>query len=60
MRIVVDLRERGSGVPALLIEHGVDVELRRLSAGDYAVGGGGVVERKTVRGLHLDLVTGRF
>jgi ERCC4-type nuclease len=60
MRIVADGRERASGVPALLVEQGVDVEPRCLGAGDYSVGGGGVVERKTVRGLHLDLVAGRF
>ena len=60
MRIVVDSRERQSDVPRLLAQSDLTVEFRRLAAGDYAVGGGAVVERKTVRGLHLDLVAGRL
>src|SRR5919197_423124 len=60
MRVVADVRETNSGVPALLARLGVKIVLRRLSVGDYAVGGGAIVERKTVRGLHLDLVAGRF
>ena len=60
MRVVANVRETNSGVPALLARLGVKIVLRRLSVGDYAVGGGAIVERKTVRGLHLDLVAGRF
>jgi ERCC4-type nuclease len=60
VRIVVDARERGSGVPLLLQRHGLNVELKRLKVGDYAVGAGAVVERKTIRGLQLDVIEGRF
>jgi ERCC4-type nuclease len=60
MRIVADAREEASGVPASLLRLGLHVEVRRLTVGDYAVGRGAIVERKTVRGLHLDLVAGRF
>jgi ERCC4-type nuclease len=60
MRIVADARERDSDVPRLLARAGLDVELKYLRTGDYAVGGGAIVERKTVRGLHLDLIDGRF
>lgn len=60
MRIVADVREEPSGVPAHLAIHGVDVEIERLANGDYDVGGGALVERKTVRGLHLAIVRGTF
>jgi Fanconi anemia group M protein len=39
---------------------GVDVRLEHLDVGDYALGNGVLVERKTVRGLHLDVVEGRL
>ena len=60
MRVVVDIRERGSGVPEHLADRGITVEFKSLSVGDYVVGNGAIVARKTVRGLHLDLVAGRF
>jgi len=60
MRIVADTREQNSGVPALLVELGLDLAMKPLSVGDYGVGGGALVERKTIRGLHLDLIAGRF
>jgi DNA excision repair protein ERCC-4 len=60
MRIVADLRETASGVPSQLERLGFDVELTRLRVGDYAIGGGALVERKTTRGFHLDLLDGRF
>jgi ERCC4-type nuclease len=58
--IVADERERPSGLPRLLEEQGVDVDLKRLGAGDYSLGGGAIVERKTVHGFHLDIIQGRF
>jgi ERCC4-type nuclease len=60
MLIVTDVHERGSGVPALLGDRGATVEVRSLSAGDYRLAGGAVVERKTVRGMHMGIVAGTF
>jgi DNA excision repair protein ERCC-4 len=41
-------------------ELGAQVEIRALTRGDYVVGPGTVVERKTVRDLHLSIMSGRF
>jgi len=57
--ISVDVRERRSGVPALLARSGLQVELATLAVGDYAVGDC-VVERKTVHDLHRSLEDGRL
>jgi ERCC4-type nuclease len=52
VRIVVDVQEARSGIPALLEELGSDVELAALTAGDYALGAETIVERKRVLDLH--------
>jgi len=41
-------------------ELGAQVEIRALTRGDYVVGPGTVVERKTVYDLHLSIMNGRF
>lgn len=59
VRIVVDVHEEQSGIPATLArELGADVELASLPAGDYAVGSATLVERKRVRDLHSAVVKG--
>jgi ERCC4-type nuclease len=58
--ITADVHERRSRVPALLEALGAQVELRTLTRGDYVVGAGTVVERKTVRDLHLSIMNARF
>ena len=59
-RIVADSFERAGGVLDALRALGVTVELRGLPAGDYDLGSGLLVERKTVRDLHLSLERGRL
>lgn len=59
-RIVADTFERDSGVVEWLAARGVRVDIARLRAGDYDVGSGVLVERKTVVDLHLSLQRGRF
>jgi DNA excision repair protein ERCC-4 len=49
-----------SQVPALLEALGAQVEIRTLTRGDYVVGPGTVVERKTVRDLHLSIMNARL
>lgn len=60
LRIVADLCEVPSRIPAMLEELGADVEIRPLAAGDYVLELGWVVERKTVRDLHGSVLAGRF
>ena len=52
LTILVDHRERVSGVADQLVRLGVSVELTVLEVGDYVVAEGVGVERKTVRDLH--------
>src|SRR3954447_11648519 len=58
--IVCDARERGGHLRVRLAQLGVDVEIAELAAGDYAIGRTVLVERKTIRDLHLTIATGRF
>lgn len=57
--ITVDVGERRSGVPRLLAELGLEVELVTLAVGDYAIGTR-VVERKTVADLGHSLADHRL
>ena len=59
-RIRVDRFERDSGVPELLARNRVEVVVERLPVGDYDVGAGVLVERKTTRDLHESLADARF
>jgi ERCC4-type nuclease len=58
--VVADVFERGSGVPAALQRLGARVSVEPLTAGDYRIGGGVLVERKTVADLHGSLGRGRL
>lgn len=57
---MADVFERGSGIPAALEQLGARVSIEPLTAGDYRIGGGIVVERKTVADLHGSLGRGRL
>src|SRR5579883_3217233 len=58
--VVVDVFEEGSGVPASLQRLGAQVVIEPLSAGDYRMSGGALIERKTVADLHGSLGRGRL
>ena len=58
-RIIADTFEGVSGVPDELRALGVQIEMVTLTAGDYDLGSGVLVERKTVADLHLNLERGR-
>lgn len=58
--VTADVFERGSGIPAGLQRLGARVTVEPLTAGDYRVGGGVLVERKTVADLHGSLGRGRL
>jgi len=57
--VLVDVFEKESLVLEALLELGMRVERRRLLVGDYDVGSA-IVERKSVRDLHLSIMKGRL
>jgi Fanconi anemia group M protein len=57
--VIVDSRERESRILVALRQLGVPTETRRLAVGDY-VAGAALVERKSVRDLHLSIIEKRF
>jgi ERCC4-type nuclease len=59
-RVVADVHERASGIPAYLDALGLDVQIAALPAGDYALGAETLVERKTVSDLHGSILKGRL
>jgi len=48
LRIIVDEREKKSGIPDLLKAIGIKIELKTLTIGDYIVAPETVVERKSI------------
>jgi DNA excision repair protein ERCC-4 len=60
VRIVADVNERRSGIPAMLRAFGATVELVVLPAGDYALATDTLVERKSVADLHSAIAKGSF
>jgi len=60
LRIVVDERERKSGIPGLLKGIGINLEIKTLPIGDYIVAPETVVERKTISDLVSSVFDGRL
>jgi len=60
IRIVADYREKASGIPVLLKNRGVDVELSTLVSGDYYINGKITVERKTKEDFVQSLLANRL
>jgi len=60
LRMVVDERERKSGIPDLLRQIGVKVEMMNLPVGDYIVAPETVVERKSVSDFISSVFDGRL
>ncbi len=60
LRIVVDERERKSGIPDLLKAIGMNVEMKTLPIGDYIVASETIVERKSIRDLLTSIFDGRL
>jgi DNA excision repair protein ERCC-4 len=58
--VLVDHRERGSGIPEALAAAGLDVELTDLPVGDYVLGLGLAVERKGPQDLGASVRDGRI
>ena len=60
VRIIIDERERKSGIPKLLKAIGVNVEIKTLPIGDYIVSHETVVERKSIHDLISSIFDGRL
>lgn len=60
LRIIVDERERKSGIPDLLKSVGLNIEMKTLPMGDYIVAPETVVERKSIRDLMASIFDGRL
>ncbi len=59
-RVIVDERERNSGVPSILKTLGLQVDYRVLEIGDYVVSADCAVERKAGRDFVKSLYSGRL
>jgi DNA excision repair protein ERCC-4 len=60
LRIIVDERERKSGIPELLKSIGMGVEMKTLLIGDYIVAPETIVERKSIKDLMASVFDGRL
>ncbi|MHA7734819.1 ERCC4 domain-containing protein [Nitrosopumilus sp. S6] len=60
LRIIVDEREKKSGIPELLKSVGLNLEMKTLPIGDYIVAPETVVERKSIRDLMASVFDGRL
>ena len=60
LRIVIDDRERKSGIPKLLQGIGINAEIRTLPVGDYIVAPETIVERKSIGDLISSVFDGRL
>lgn len=60
LRIIIDVRERKSGIPELLKTVGINIEMKTLPIGDYIVAPETVIERKTIHDLVSSIFDGRL
>ena len=60
VRIIADVHETKSGIPAALESLGAQVSIAPLPGGDYLLGADTIAERKRVRDLHAAILKGRF
>ena len=60
LRIIIDEREKKSGIPNLLTAIGIKTEIKTLQIGDYIVGPETVVERKSIQDLISSVFDGRL
>jgi DNA excision repair protein ERCC-4 len=60
LRIIIDERERKSGIPDLLRAVGVNIELKNLPIGDYIVAPETIVERKSIQDFISSVFDGRL
>lgn len=60
MKIVVDYREKASGLIDLLENEDIHIQTRKISHGDYIINDSITIERKTSRDFLLSVIDGRL
>ena len=60
LRMIIDEREKKSGIPDLLRSVGVNIELKNLPIGDYIVAPETIVERKSIQDFISSVFDGRL
>ena len=60
LRMIIDEREKKSGIPDLLRAVGVNIELKNLPVGDYIVAPETIVERKSIQDFISSVFDGRL
>jgi len=60
MKIIVDYREEASGIIDLLRFEDVQIEVRKVTYGDYVINDAITMERKTARDFLISIIDGRL
>ncbi|MEA1898429.1 MAG: ERCC4 domain-containing protein, partial [Bacteroidota bacterium] len=60
IKIIADYREKPSGIPDLLLNRGVNIEVSELKSGDYSINSKILVERKTKDDFVQSLISNRL
>ena len=60
MKIVVDYREKTSGIIELFEGEDVEIEIKKIAYGDYVINDSITIERKTNRDFLLSIIDGRL
>jgi ERCC4-type nuclease len=60
MKISVDYREKPSGLIGLLKKEGVEIDIKKISYGDYVINNSITIERKTARDFLISIIDGRL
>ena len=60
MKIVIDYREKTSGIVELFKEEDVEIEVKKVAYGDYIINDSITIERKTNRDFLLSIIDGRL
>jgi len=60
MKITVDYRERTSGLIDLLKGEDIQIEIKKVSYGDYIINDSITIERKTARDFLISIIDGRL
>jgi DNA excision repair protein ERCC-4 len=60
LKVIVDYREKASGIIDLLACEDVEIEITKVSYGDYVINDAITMERKTARDFLISLIDGRL
>jgi Fanconi anemia group M protein len=60
LKISIDYREQPSGLIELLKKEGVEIEVKKISYGDYVINNSITIERKTARDFLVSIIDGRL